>query len=61
VFTASSSEKSSTDKCVAVKGRSPRSGQAATSSASNPAEAAHPAISSRSNFGMHAVKNPSFI
>ena len=46
---------------VAVNGRSPRAGQAATSSASNRCSAAQAAISSRLRSGMQAVRNPSFM
>ena len=57
---ASWSPKSSTATWVAVKGRSPRSGHAATSSASKPSLAAHAQMSARLRSGRHAVRNPRF-
>ena len=44
-----------------MKGRSPRSGQAATSRASKPSDAAQAQMSSRLRLGRQAVRNPSFM
>ena len=58
---ASASSNASAATWLAVKGRSPSRGQAASSSASYPFAPAQDATSSRLRSGMQALRKPSFI